>query len=61
MKTQKLRYSVNEPTIFSPSTSETKDEKPIQVNLTLGGKAFTAFVDAVSLEQQRAIQLDIAY
>lgn len=43
------------------TTDELKELKPIQVNLSLGGKSFRAFVDSISLEQNKEIELNLAY
>lgn len=38
-----------------------ENKQPIQLNLNLGGQNFKAFVDAISLEQDKVIDLKLAY
>lgn len=42
-------------------TDKSEESRPIQLNLSLGGKNFKAFVDAISLEQDKEIELKLAY
>ena len=37
------------------------DNKPVNLTLTIAGKSFKAFVDSISLEQNKQIELEVAY
>lgn len=63
---KELDYKINTNSFLSSESLKTSEnendkDKNIELNLSIGGQSFKAFVDRISLEQDKEIELKLAY
>lgn len=59
--TKKITFASSGLDAYDFSSDEASEAKPMAINLSIGGKSFKAFVESISNEQDKTIDLELAY
>lgn len=59
--TKKITFASSGLDAYDFSSDEISSSKPMAINLSIGGKSFKAFVESISNEQDKTIDLELAY
>lgn len=59
--TKKISFASSGLDAYDFSSDEASEAKPMAINLSIGGKSFKAFVESISNEQDKTIDLELAY
>lgn len=59
--TKKISFASSGLDAYDFSSDEISSSKPMAINLSIGGKNFKAFVESISNEQDKTIDLELAY
>lgn len=59
--TKKISFASSGLDAYDFSSDELNAAKPMAINLSIGGKSFKAFVESISNEQDKTIDLELAY